>query len=415
MSDIAVSVRGIGKRYRIAHEREPYGRLTETLSNAIRHPRRRRAPSEEFWALRDVSFEVPRGEVVGVIGRNGAGKSTLLKILSRITEPSEGEALLRGRAGSLLEVGTGFHPELTGRENVYLSGSILGMRRAEIERRFDAIVAFAEVERFLDTPVKRYSSGMQVRLGFAVAAHLDPEILLVDEVLAVGDAQFRRKSLARLGDVARAGRTAIFVSHDLGSVASLTSSCVYLESGRIKRIGPTADVVGAYQHDALERSGPTMTDLAYFRRSDVSNSPARMAFISWRGTGPDSMQVPLGSAIEIDLGIEVLRPVHGAAITVVLKSNLGEPIAIIYSQDAGFALTADPGVVEVLLTVRDLPLAPGRYSVDAGITQGPGSIAYDVVQDYPVAEVVSAGKVVHWQERPWGPLHPMAVTWAHEP
>jgi lipopolysaccharide transport system ATP-binding protein len=415
MSDIAVSVRGIGKRYRIAHEQERYGRLTEALWDRIRHPRRQRSRSEEFWALRDVTFDVPRGDVVGIIGRNGAGKSTLLKILSRITEPTEGEALLRGRAGSLLEVGTGFHPELTGAENIYLSGSILGMRRSEIQRRFDEIVAFAEVDRFLDTPVKRYSSGMQVRLGFAVAAHLDPEILLVDEVLAVGDAQFRRKSLARLGDVARAGRTAIFVSHDLGSVNALTSTCIYLEAGQIKRVGATSDVVNAYQRDALERSGPAAADLTYFRRSDASHAPARMASISWHGPGQDPIQVELGDPVDIDLGIDVTRPVQGLAITVVLKSSLGEPIATVYSPDSGFSLTAEPGFASIRLTLRDVPLAPGRYFVDAGITEGPATVAYDVVQDYPIAEVVNAGQVVHWPDRPWGRLHPILVQWTRVP
>src|SRR5262249_22137041 len=195
--------------------------------------------AESFWALRGVSFSVADGEVVGVVGRNGAGKSTLLKLLSRITAPTEGRIRLRGRVASLLEVGTGFHPELTGRENVFLNGAILGMTRAEITRKFDEIVAFAEVERFLDTPVKRYSSGMYVRLAFAVAAHLDPEILLVDEVLAVGDAAFQRKCLGRMSDVARGGRTVLFVSHNLGAVRSLCSRSLYLRSGSLAMDGPT--------------------------------------------------------------------------------------------------------------------------------------------------------------------------------
>jgi lipopolysaccharide transport system ATP-binding protein len=285
MTDIAVSIRGIGKRYRIAHEQERYGRLTESLWSAIRHPLRHTARSEEFWALRDVSFDVPRGEVVGIIGRNGAGKSTLLKILSRITEPTAGEAVLRGRVGSLLEVGTGFHPELTGRENIFLSGSILGMRRADIQRRFDEIVAFAEVDRFLDTPVKRYSSGMQVRLGFAIAAHLEPEILVVDEVLAVGDAAFQIRSLAKMGDVAHGGRTVLFVSHNMAAVESLCSSAIVLRDGEVAADGSPDLVVRDYLND-LEFRGSI--DLAS-RRDREGNGRLRLTGLaSDLRTGQDS-------------------------------------------------------------------------------------------------------------------------------
>src|SRR5712691_3252284 len=226
VTDFAIRVEGLGKRYRIG-ERERYRALRDTIADAIKAPLRRLRsgrPSlvdNTIWALRDVSLEVAPGEVFGVIGHNGAGKSTLLKILSRITAPSEGRAELRGRVGSLLEVGTGFHPELTGRENVYLNGAILGMRRSEVRRKFDDIVAFAEVEQFLDTPVKRYSSGMAVRLAFAVAAHLEPEILIVDEVLAVGDAAFQRKCLGKMESVGREGRTVLFVSHNMAAVTHL--------------------------------------------------------------------------------------------------------------------------------------------------------------------------------------------------
>ena len=221
---MAIRAEGVGKRYAIGVSRAAYGSLRESLTEALTAPFRRRArgraipESDTLWALRDVSFEVREGEVVGVIGRNGAGKSTLLKILARITEPTTGQVVLSGRIGSLLEVGTGFHPELTGRENVFLNGAILGMRRAEILKKFDEIVAFAELERFLDTPVKHYSTGMYLRLAFAVAAHLEPEILLVDEVLAVGDAAFQKRCLGKMNEVAKAGRTVLFVSHNLGAV-----------------------------------------------------------------------------------------------------------------------------------------------------------------------------------------------------
>lgn len=243
-----------------------YGRLTESMSNALTAPFRRlsrqRAPSddEELWALKDVSFEVKIGQAVGVIGRNGAGKTTLLKLLSRITEPTEGRAVLSGRVGSLLEVGTGFHPELTGRENVYLNGAILGMSRADIRERFDEIVAFAEVDAFLDTPVKRYSSGMQVRLAFAVAAHLEPEILIVDEVLAVGDVAFQRKCLGRMGTVAREGRTVLFVSHNMGTVGRLCERGIWLDAGGIRALGPMDEVIGEYLADSAEGSTQYVAD-----------------------------------------------------------------------------------------------------------------------------------------------------------
>jgi lipopolysaccharide transport system ATP-binding protein len=234
-SPIAIDVQGVSKRYRITHDGLRRPTFRDVLMDRIRDPFKRRR-FEDFWALNEVSFQVPRGEVIGVIGRNGAGKSTLLKILSRVTEPTTGKVDLYGRVGSLLEVGTGFHPELTGRENIYLNGAMLGMRRREITRQFDAIVAFAEVEKFLDTPVKRYSSGMYVRLAFAVAAHLETEILLVDEVLAVGDAQFQTKCLGKMGEVARTGRTILFVSHNLHAVEQLCTKAIWMEKGRIREV-----------------------------------------------------------------------------------------------------------------------------------------------------------------------------------
>jgi lipopolysaccharide transport system ATP-binding protein len=261
MSDIAIRVEGLGKQYRIG-KRERYRTLrdtvTETLTAPFRHARQRFSqssrsedlpPDDRIWALQDVSFEVPVGSVVGIIGCNGAGKSTLLKILSRITEPTRGRVEIHGRVGSLLEVGTGFHPELTGRENIFLNGAILGMKKTEIARKFDEIVAFAEVDRFIDTPVKHFSSGMYMRLAFAVAAHLEPEILVIDEVLAVGDAQFQKKCLGKMGDVARHGRTVLFVSHNMVAIGSLCARAIRLEAGRVVDQGPAAKVVSRYLHD----------------------------------------------------------------------------------------------------------------------------------------------------------------------
>lgn len=249
MSDIAVRAENLGKRYRIGKRQAGYHTLRESLMDMLRAPfgfLRGASDDEHIWALQDVSFEVKHGDVVGIIGRNGAGKSTLLKILSRITRPTTGYAKLNGRIGSLLEVGTGFHPELTGRENIFLNGAILGMRRKEIERKFDEIISFAEVEKFVDTPVKHYSSGMYLRLAFAVAAHLEPEILIVDEVLAVGDAEFQRKCLGKMRGVANEGRTVLFVSHQMNAVRTLCSRCIHLADGKIVGDGDTEKVVANY-------------------------------------------------------------------------------------------------------------------------------------------------------------------------
>jgi len=255
-----IRVEGLSKQYRIGVQREPYGNLRESLARAFKAPfdRLRRndlASDDTIWALRDVSFEVMPGEVIGIIGRNGAGKSTLLKILSQITEPSSGQVDLFGRVGSLLEVGTGFHPELTGRENIYLNGAILGMQRAEIERKFDEIVAFAEIEKFLDTPVKHYSSGMYTRLAFSVAAHLEPEILVVDEVLAVGDAEFQKKCLGKMNEVAQTGRTILFVSHNMAAVQKLCPRSILLRKGEMELDAETRSVIREYTNAGSYKVG----------------------------------------------------------------------------------------------------------------------------------------------------------------
>ena len=253
VDETVVSVEGIGKCYRIGSVRDANPTLRDAVVNAAAAPFRRLrhrgastgGRSELMWALRDVSFDVQAGDRVGIIGRNGAGKSTLLKVLTRITHPTEGRAELTGSVGSLLEVGTGFHPELTGRENIFMNGAILGMRRAEVRAKFDEIVAFSEIGKYIDTPVKRYSSGMYVRLAFAVAAHLEPDILIVDEVLAVGDLEFQKKCLGRMGDVANEGRTVLFVSHNMGAISTLCSRAVLLDAGRVVAVGPTSEVVGS--------------------------------------------------------------------------------------------------------------------------------------------------------------------------
>jgi len=253
-----IEVKHLSKQYSIGMD-TTYKTLSESLNSAVRHPLKTlkdcRRQNDTFWALKDVNFEVERGEVVGIIGRNGAGKSTLLKVLSRITHPTEGEVRMRGRVGSLLEVGTGFHPELTGRENIYFNGSILGMKKREIDDKFDEIVKFSDVEKFLDTPVKRYSSGMQVRLAFSVAANLDPEILVVDEVLAVGDTAFQKKCLGKLSEVADGGRTVLFVSHNMSMISSLCEEAILLEEGILKEKGPTGKIIDTYLNSSQESTG----------------------------------------------------------------------------------------------------------------------------------------------------------------
>ncbi|WP_298228144.1 polysaccharide ABC transporter ATP-binding protein [Gryllotalpicola sp.] len=308
MSAPAIRVEGLGKRYRIG-ERVRYKSLRESVSNVARRALRgERRPHETIWALKDVSFEVQPGEVVGVIGRNGAGKSTLLKILSRITEPTEGRVELHGRVGSLLEVGTGFHQELTGRENIYLNGAILGMKRAEIERKFDEIVAFAEIERFLDTPVKHYSTGMYLRLAFAVAAHLEPEILLVDEVLAVGDSGFQTKCMGKMEEVGKGGRTVIFVSHNMAAVSRLCQRAVLLGEGRVFLDGPPEEVLATYlRSDLGPSSSRTWPDGATAPGNDVVR--LRGVRVQTR-RGPVTDSAGIAEEVGVEIEYEVLAPGH---------------------------------------------------------------------------------------------------------
>jgi len=305
MSDVVISVDGLGKRYQIGRHQDPYGRLTESLWGALRAPidlarRKPRETGDWVWALRDVSFEVRQGDVVGVIGRNGSGKTTLLKVLSRITEPTTGRADLHGRVGSLLEVGTGFHQELTGRENVFMSGAVLGMRRTEIIRKFDEIVEFAGIEQFLDTPVKRYSSGMQVRLGFAVAAHLEPEILFIDEVLAVGDTDFQKKCLGKMSELGQGGRTILFVSHSMPAMLRLCQQAILLDHGRIITAGPTHAVVRTYlETDAGRTSERRWDDPSAAPGDDVARLRS-VRVVTTQGRPADEVDVREPIDIEVE-------------------------------------------------------------------------------------------------------------------
>ncbi len=333
MSDIAIRTQDLGKRYRIGAMPSGYQTLREALvSGARRLTGREPAPSYDVvWALRHVSLEVRKGQVLGVIGRNGAGKSTLLKLLSRITEPTEGEAEIHGRVGSLLEVGTGFHPELTGRENIYLNGAILGMRRAEIDRKFDEIVSFAEVEKFIDTPVKRYSSGMYLRLAFAVAAHLEPEILLVDEVLAVGDAEFQRKCLGKMGDVAHQGRTVLFVSHNMSAILRLTEETIVLEQGRLALRAPSQQAVDYYMTSGMAQEG----ERVWVGEERLERArPFRPVALRVRdGRGRVSGQVAAVEAFEVEFEYVLDQDITGLRVGMYLFTSRGEPVFTSFDTD----------------------------------------------------------------------------------
>jgi lipopolysaccharide transport system ATP-binding protein len=372
MSDIAIRVESLSKKYRIGGKQEKYRALRDSIAEAISLPLRtvrtlsRREPptiqNETFWALKDVSFEVKRGEVVGIIGPNGAGKSTLLKILSRITEPTSGYADIFGRVASLLEVGTGFHPELTGRENIYLNGAILGMKRAEIDRQFDAIVSFAEVDQFVDTPVKHYSSGMYLRLAFAVAAHLEPEILVVDEVLAVGDAQFQKKCLGKMGEVAREGRTVLFVSHNMAAVDTLCSQACLLEMGTIATFGDVRSVVSQYLNN--NRDFTTTVPLA--DRVDRQGNGS-LRFISAKLTRKNGEIVTVtqsGEDIVIELDYIRSAEYDGyATIRLGFADIYGQRLFICLSRSSHSEPIRLPMKGRIKCLIPNLPLLPGKYTV----------------------------------------------------
>jgi lipopolysaccharide transport system ATP-binding protein len=386
VDDAIIRAEGLGKRYRLGGPRASYATLRESLTGAVAGACRRArglltgaAPgrgAEDFWALRDVSFEVRRGEVLGIIGRNGAGKSTLLKILSRITEPTEGRAVLGGRVGSLLEVGTGFHPELNGRENIYLSGAILGMSKAEIDSRFEAIVGFAGVEKFLETPVKHYSSGMYVRLGFAVAAHLEPEILLVDEVLAVGDAEFQKKCLGKMGEVARGGRTVLFVSHNLAAVRQICRSGLWLDAGRIVRQGPVQDVVEAYLAATL-RSQPAAARFV----ADPAKPFQVLACQTLGGSGEPRSDFSCDEDVVIELFCAARQSVPGLAGYLALaRQTDGAEVLVSDSGDLGGDPLDGlaPGSYRVLVNVPRRTLAAGAYVVYLNFTSGQAAGGFNV-------------------------------------
>ena len=373
MSELAIRGEGLGKRYRIgalSHQITLRERITHAMKAPLRWLRSNgrgnsNAP-RDFWALRDVTFDIAKGEVVGLIGRNGAGKSTLLKILSRVTQPTVGRAEIYGRVGSLLEVGTGFHPELTGRENTYLNGAILGMAKKEIDRKFDEIVAFAEVANFIDTPIKHYSSGMQMRLAFAVAAHLDPEVLFVDEVLAVGDAQFQKKCLGKMEEVSRQGRTILFVSHNTSAVARLCGRCILLHAGTVVKDGPTHEVMSAYL-----RSGLAVTAMREWHPPEApGDQVVRLRCVRVRSLdGTVSETFDIRCPVGIDMMFDVCEPGHFLSPNVHLFNDEGVNVFVVIDQDPDWRGQPRPvGRYTSTVWIPGNFLAEGHLTVRAAIT-----------------------------------------------
>ena len=361
MNSEAIVAEALSKLYQIGHLQNRHDTLRDHLMAGLVDitQRKKRAEEDSIWALRNVSFNVQQGEVVGIIGRNGAGKSTLLKVLARITEPTSGRAVINGRVGSLLEVGTGFHPELTGRENIFLNGAILGMRKREIERQFDEIVAFAEIEQFLDTPVKRYSSGMYVRLAFAVAAHLEPEILLVDEVLAVGDAQFQKKCLGKMNDVAKQGRTVLFVSHNMGAVSRMCQRGILLRNGEISALGNIEQVIDAYIGSGAEsildwQREEQANDSAYFSRIYIGDDQARPL-----------KYITTATRLKVFIHFEIIRQIRNLKLQFTLLDHNGDAILASNIEDAGIETPSEPGIYQVCVVLPKDLLMYKTYSIRA--------------------------------------------------
>jgi len=427
--DAPIVVEGLSKRYRLgaAHQ----DALKGVLESAVRAPARwlRRGETKEevpepqqpreFWALRDVSLEVKQGEVFGLVGANGAGKSTLLKLLARITSPTEGQITMRGRIGSLLEIGTGFHPELTGRENVFLNGAVLGMARREIASRYDEIVDFSGIGKFIDTPVKRYSSGMYLRLAFAVSSFLDTDVLLLDEVLAVGDAEFQSKSMKKIEAAQADGRTTVFCSHDLSNVIRLCDRCAWVEGGRIREIGPTKHVIGQYLNqvgDTPQAGEAFVTDEIWSRSSSLEG--AKLHHVAMRD--PDDRlieHVHFGQPLTVDMTLDVEKPLDGVVFEVGIGSVDGTRVLTAHNTDwERPALSFSPGRHRVRVDL-DMILLPGEFTIDLGVHDTKTQRSYDWVERIltfgALNEPVSGGDRYPWPEVR-GSVRP-ASEWSTQP
>jgi lipopolysaccharide transport system ATP-binding protein len=425
MADIAIRVDHIAKQYRIGTAPERYRTLRDTITGAVSTPWRMLRSalgsteisasenvSHSIWALNDVSFEIPRGRIVGIIGRNGAGKSTLLKILSRVTEPTKGYAEIYGRVGSLLEVGTGFHLELTGRENIYLNGAILGMKRTEIDRKFDEIVAFSEVEQFLDTPVKRYSSGMYLRLAFAVAAHLEPEILLVDEVLAVGDAEFQRRCLGKMSDVAHEGRTVLFVSHNMSAVLRLTEETLVFDRGRMVHRSPTPEAVDYYMEAGFSDQGEHIWQPEDVPAASAPFHPTALRVRDHSGRVADTLRSTEPFNIEVEYQLD--SAISGLRVGLYLLTMRGEFVFTSFDTDDTGKFeqysTRQTGKYISRCTIPGNLLNEGRYIVamNASSYRIKRYFQDDQALAFTIDGIGAPGK--HWPEPRLGPLRP-ALDW----
>lgn len=401
MSDVVIRVENLSKKYIIGHQKqERYTALRDVISNGTKsfwqgltgnNTHSREEASEEFWALKDISFEIKQGERVGIIGRNGAGKSTLLKILSRITEPTSGKISIKGKVASLLEVGTGFHPELTGRENIYLNGAILGMDKVDIKKKFDEIVAFAEVEKFLDTPVKRYSSGMYVRLAFAVAAHLEPEILIVDEVLAVGDAQFQKKCLGKMKDVSGEGRTVLFVSHNMAAITQLCNQAILLVKGEVKCVDKTEKTISQYINSNTASKG--FVDLEKYG----TRKGNKKVLFKWIRTinidGEQTQDFSIGENVYIDFCMESSTLVRSIKLSLELRTSEGIKLCNAIDIDSGFQVEKVDGVQSYRICFKDIRLYPDTYYVSLWASGSDSVDAYDYVEDCLSFQIIDGGKL----------------------
>ena len=413
MSDLAIRVEQLGKQYRIGLTPMRYRTLRESLVESINLPARLKRKNDDdgrgkIWALRDISFEVQQGQVLGVIGRNGAGKSTLLKILSRVTEPSQGYAEIHGRVGSLLEVGTGFHPELTGRENIYLNGAILGMNKKEIDSKFDQIVSFSEVEQFIDTPVKRYSSGMYLRLAFAVAAHLEPDILVVDEVLAVGDAEFQRRCLGKMSDVAKQGRTVLFVSHNMSAILRLTSETILLDKGRLVLRAPTQEAVDYYMSTGYSETGQRIWEEDEIPESAHPFRPIALQVCDQKGKTVDIARSTEPISIMVEYQLDA--PITGLRVGIYLMTTRGEYVFTSFDTDSPelydrFSVRPEGSYISAC-TIPANFLNEGRYVLGVNASSFRVKRYFQDEQALTFTVDVSGAPGMQWPENRLGPVRP---------
>jgi lipopolysaccharide transport system ATP-binding protein len=413
--DTSIIVQGISKRYNIGITQERPDTLRDLITQSTSRKPEAKAGRDYIWALRDVSFEVKKGQALGIIGRNGAGKSTLLKVLSRVTDPTVGHGELRGRVGSLLEVGTGFHPELSGRENIFLNGAILGMHRKEIEARFDEIVDFSEVGQFIDTPVKRYSSGMYLRLAFAVAAHLEPEILVVDEVLAVGDADFQRKCLGKMGDVANAGRTVLFVSHNMSAIQRLTQESIVLDKGSVLMRAPSAEAVDFYLNRGLSKMGERFWEPDEVPASAAPFRPLAIRILDKNGAVSDSVRSVDPITLEIDY--ELNEEVTGLRVGYYLFTTRGEPVFTSFDTDSPELFDQHParakGIYSSRCVIPTNTLNEGRFILGMNASSYSIKRYFQDEQALSFSVDASGGPGTHWPEARPGAVRPV-LDWTIE-